>query len=94
MNATGLTWFLNYKLGIQKVIFRSFRRNFLRTAAIMSSDSFVSKAGLDPLGIYQTVPSQYLEIGNVLPFGSYQTSNHLIDGFESHYIARLIELLK
>lgn len=93
MNATGLTWFLNYKLGIQKVIFRSFRRNFLRTAAIMSSDSFVSKAGLDPLGIYQTVPSQYLEIGNVLPFGSYQTSNHLIDGFESHYIARLIELL-
>jgi N4 v-RNAP-like protein len=94
MNATGLTWFLNYKLGIQKVIFRSFRRNFLRTAAIMSSDSFVSKAGLDPLGIYQTVPSQYLEIGNVLPFGSYQTSNHLLDGFESHYIARLIELLK
>lgn len=94
MNATGLTWFLNYKLGIQKVILRSFRRNFLRTAAIMSSDSLVSKSGLDPLGIYQTVPSQYLEIGNVLPFGSYQTSNHLLDGFESHYIARLIELLK
>lgn len=94
MNSTGLTWFLNYKLGIQKVILRSFRRNFLRTAAIMSSDSLVSKSGLDPLGIYQTVPSQYLEIGNVLPFGSYQTSNHLLDGFESHYIARLIELLK
>lgn len=93
MNGVGLTWFLNYKLGIQKIIFRSFRRNFLRTAAMMSTDSFVAKSGVDPLGLYQTVPSQYIGIGNVLPFGSYQTSPHLIDGFESHYVARLIEAL-
>ena len=91
LNSVGLAWFLNYKLGIQKIIYRSFRRNFLRTAAIMSSDTVLKD--YDPLDIYQTVPNQFISVGNVLPFGSYQTTPHLIDGFESHYLVKLLGLL-
>ena len=91
LNSNGLTWFLNYKLGIQKIIYRSFRRNFLRTAAIMSSDTVLKE--YDPMDLYQTVPNQFMSVGNLLPFGSYQTTPHLIDGFESHYLLRVLGLL-
>ena len=37
MNKVGLTWFLSYKLAIQKIFFRNLRRNALRTMAVWGS---------------------------------------------------------
>lgn len=78
-NKVGLTWFLSYKLGIQKILLRNLRRNFLRTATVYS--------GAKLIGTNQVVPAQ-----NLLFDGSlrYQTSpSNLWDGFTTHWIGQV-----
>lgn len=78
-NKVGLTWFLSYKLGIQKIFLRNLRRNFLRSAAVYS--------GAKVLGTNQVVPAQ-----NLLFDGSlrYQTNpSNLWEGFKTHWIGQV-----
>ena len=78
-NKVGLTWFLSYKLGIQKIFLRNLRRNFLRSAAVYS--------GAKVLGTNQVVPAQ-----NLLFDGSlrYQTDpSNLWEGFKTHWIGQV-----
>ena len=78
-NKVGLTWFLSYKLGIQKIFLRNLRRNFLRSAAVYS--------GAKILGTNQVVPAQ-----NLLFDGSlrYQTDpSNLWEGFKTHWIGQV-----
>lgn len=78
-NKVGLTWFLSYKLGIQKIFFRNLRRNFFRTAAVYS--------GAKVLNTNQVVPAQ-----NLLFDGSlrYQTDpTNLWNGFKTHWIGQV-----
>ena len=80
-NKVGLTWFLSYKLGIQKIFLRNLRRNFLRSAAVYS--------GAKVLGTNQVVPAQ-----NLLFDGSlrYQTDpSNLWEGFKTHWIGQVFE---
>lgn len=78
-NKVGLTWFLSYKLGIQKIFIRNLRRNFLRSATVYS--------GAKLLGTNQVVPAQ-----NLLFDGSlrYQTDpTNLWEGFKTHWIGQV-----
>ena len=78
-NKVGLTWFLSYKLAIQKVIFRNLRRNFLRTMATYS----VGKILPDTAILDKTVIEQNLLFDSSL---DYQLSpSNLINGWEQYF---------
>lgn len=80
MNQTGLTWFLSYKLGIQKIFFRNLRRNFLRTSAVY--------AGAKGLGTNQVVPLQNLLLDGSL---SYQLDpSNIYKSFSSHWLSLIL----
>jgi hypothetical protein len=76
-NAMGLTWFMSYATGIQKVIWKMARRQTRRTAAIY---------GLGKVTGFTTVP-----IGNPLDKSwDYATSpSNILDGVESHYLHKV-----
>lgn len=77
-NKVGLTWFLAYKLSIQKVIFRNLRRNFLRTLATYS----IGKAIPDTKLLDKTVIEQNLLFDSSL---DYQLSpSNIVDGWEQY----------
>ena len=77
-NKVGLTWFLSYKLAIQKVIFRNLRRNFLRTLATYG----LGKAIPDNVLLDKTVIEQNLLFDSSL---DYQLSpSNLINGWEQY----------
>lgn len=73
-NAMGLTWFMSYATGIQKVIWKMARRQTRRTAAVY---------GLGKITGFTTVP-----MGNPLDKSwDYATSpSNILDGVESHYL--------
>lgn len=80
MNQTGLTWFLSYKLGIQKIFFRNLRRNFLRTSAVY--------AGAKALDTNQVVPLQNLLLDGSL---SYQLDpSNIYKSFSSHWLSLIL----
>lgn len=76
-NAMGLTWFMSYATGIQKVIWKMARRQTRRTAAVY---------GLGKVTGFTTVP-----IGNPLDKSwDYATSpSNILDGVESHYLHKV-----
>lgn len=76
-NAMGLTWFMSYATGIQKVIWKMARRQTRRTAAIY---------GLGKVTGFTTVP-----MGNPLDKSwDYATSpSNILDGVESHYLHKV-----
>ena len=75
-NKVGLTWFLSYKLSIQKVIFRNLRRNFLRTLATYG----IGKVVPDNALLDKTVIEQNLLFDSSL---DYQLSpSNLVTGWE------------
>ena len=76
-NTMGLTWFISYATGIQKVIWKMLRRNLLRTSAVY---------GLGELSGINVVPqSNPLEKS-----WDYATSpSNVLDGFESHYLHKV-----
>lgn len=83
LNATGLTWFLSYKAGIQKIIMRNLRRNFLRSIAVYEGVGSVTN---------QVVPRQ-----NLIWDGSldYQLSpSNIYKGFESHWLMQVADWIK
>ena len=82
LNKLGIFWFASYILGIQKVIYRNARRNFLRTALIFSAGSQVNKYGID------TVPNQ--AIG--LDYSFYHTDpTNLPEAIGSHWLWSLLK---
>ena len=82
LNKVGIFWFASYILGIQKVIYRNARRNFLRTALIFSAGSQVNKYGID------TVPNQ--AIG--LDYSFYHTDpTNLPEALGSHWLWSLLK---
>lgn len=82
LNKLGIFWFTSYILGIQKVIYRNARRNFLRTALILSAGSQVNKYGID------TVPNQ--AIG--LDYSFYHTDpTNLPEAIGSHWLWSLLK---
>lgn len=82
LNKLGIFWFASYILGIQKVIYRNARRNFLRTALIFSAGSQVNKYGID------TVPNQ--AIG--LDYSFYHTDpTNLPEALGSHWLWSLLK---
>ena len=76
-NAMGLTWFMSYATGIQKVIWKMARRQTRRTAAVY---------GLGKVTGFTTVP-----MGNPLDKSwDYATSpSNILDGVESHYLHKM-----
>ena len=77
-NKVGLTWFLSYKLAIQKVIFRNLRRNFLRTLTTYG----LGKAIPDNPLLDKTVIEQNLLFDSSL---DYQLSpSNIVDGWEQY----------
>lgn len=76
-NAMGLTWFMSYATGIQKVIWKMARRQTRRTAAVY---------GLGKVTGFTTVP-----MGNPLDKSwDYATSpSNILDGVESHYLHKV-----
>ena len=76
-NAMGLTWFISYATGIQKVIWKMARRQTRRTAAVY---------GLGKVTGFTTVP-----MGNPLDKSwDYATSpSNILDGVESHYLHKV-----
>ena len=76
-NAMGLTWFMSYATGIQKVIWKMARRQTRRTAAVY---------GLGKVTGFTTVP-----MGNPLDKSwDYATSpSNILDGIESHYLHKV-----
>lgn len=76
-NAMGLTWFMSYATGIQKVIWKIARRQTRRTAAVY---------GLGKVTGFTTVP-----MGNPLDKSwDYATSpSNILDGVESHYLHKV-----
>lgn len=76
-NAMGLTWFMSYATGIQKVIWKMARRQTRRTAAVY---------GLGKVTGFTTVP-----MGNPLDKSwDYTTSpSNILDGVESHYLHKV-----
>ena len=82
LNKLGIFWFASYILGIQKVIYRNARRNFLRTALIFSAGSQVNKYGID------TVPNQ--AIG--LDYSFYHADpTNLPEAIGSHWLWSLLK---
>lgn len=76
-NAMGLTWFMSYATGIQKVIWKMARRQTRRTAVVY---------GLGKITGFTTVP-----MGNPLDKSwDYATSpSNILDGVESHYLHKV-----
>lgn len=76
-NAMGLTWFMSYATGIQKVIWKMARRQTRKTAAVY---------GLGKVTGFTTVP-----MGNPLDKSwDYATSpSNILDGVESHYLHKV-----
>lgn len=76
-NAMGLTWFMSYATGIQKVIWKMARRQTRRTAAVY---------GLGKVTGFTTIP-----MGNPLDKSwDYATSpSNILDGVESHYLHKV-----
>lgn len=88
MNAMGLTWFASYALGIQKVIYRRLRSNFLGTLATYTAGSVVND--YDRLGLLGTVPHQ-----NIFERSWSYTADisNIFNSLEAHYLARLFSWL-
>lgn len=83
-NKVGLTWFLSYKLAIQKIIYRNLRRNTLRTLATWAGGNVARDVGL---GIIQTVPQQRLWFDYS---GYHFEADNIYDNFKSHWLMNLL----
>lgn len=83
-NKVGLTWFLSYKLAIQKIIYRNLRRNTLRTLATWAGGNVAKDIGL---GIIQTVPQQRLWFDYS---GYHFEADNIYDNFKSHWLINLL----
>ena len=83
-NKVGLTWFLSYKLAIQKIIYRNLRRNSLRTLATWAGGNVARNVGL---GIIQTVPQQRLWFDYS---GYHFEADNIYDNFKSHWLMNLL----
>lgn len=80
LNTMGLTWFMSYATGIQKVIWKMMRRNALKTSAIYA----MSKAtGISAVPVGNPIDKSW----------DYATSpTNVLDGFEAHYLHKLFEM--
>ena len=83
-NKVGLTWFLSYKLAIQKIIYRNLRRNTLRTLATWAGGNAARNAGID---LIQTVPQQRLWFDYS---GYHFEADNIYDNFKSHWLMDLL----
>lgn len=83
-NKVGLTWFLSYKLAIQKIIYRNLRRNTLRTLATWAGGNAARNAGID---LIQTVPQQRLWFDYS---GYHFEVDNIYDNFKSHWLMNLL----
>lgn len=83
-NKVGLTWFLSYKLAIQKIIYRNLRRNTLRTLATWAGGNAARNAGID---LIQTVPQQRLWFDYS---GYHFEADNIYDNFKSHWLMNLL----
>ena len=80
LNTMGLTWFMSYATGIQKVIWKMMRRSALKTSAIYA----MSKAtGISAVPVGNPIDKSW----------DYATSpSNVLDGFEAHYLHKLFEM--
>lgn len=80
LNTMGLTWFVSYATGIQKVIWKMMRRSALKTSAIYA----MSKAtGISAVPVGNPIDKSW----------DYATSpTNVLDGFEAHYLHKLFEM--
>ena len=86
MNSMGLTWFASYKLGIQKVIWKRLRTNFLGTLATYTAPKYIP----NPFHLIETVPQQNVFDAHWL----YAISpTNVFSGYESHYLNKLWDML-
>lgn len=83
-NKVGLTWFLSYKLAIQKIIYRNLRRNTLKTLATWAGGNAARNAGID---LIQTVPQQRLWFDYS---GYHFEVDNIYDNFKSHWLMNLL----
>lgn len=86
-NKVGLTWFLAYKLGIQRIIYRNMRRNTLRTLGTWAGADYIKNNDVFGSSLIQTVPQQRLWTDYS---GYHFEMDNMIDGFESHWLYKLL----
>lgn len=87
-NAMGLTYFMAYALGVQKIIYRALRRNTLGTLATYSAGSMINP--YDRLGILNTVPKQNFVEKNC----EYATDPaNVVSNYQAHYVNQLLHSL-
>lgn len=86
LNATGITWFASYALGIQKIVYRLLRRNFLGTLATYTAGRAVKS--VDPLNLIGVVPEQNVFDKNWLRVID---PTQLWNNIETHYLLRLLK---
>nr|QTZ82741.1 MAG: virion RNA polymerase [Enquatrovirus sp.] len=90
-NKVGLTWFLSYKLAIQKIFFRSLRRNALRTAAVWGSAKAAAKVVEDVPILNQLIEDTVMDQSYLFKHSAYHFTPHHTDILESHWIEKLLE---
>lgn len=86
LNSMGLTWFASYALGIQKVIWRRLRTNFLGTLGAYLAPNYVP----NPFNLIETTAQQNIFDKNWLytvnPTNTFQ-------GYESHYLMKVWDMI-
>lgn len=88
LNKVGLTWFLAYRLSIQRIIYRSLRRNTLRTLAVWNGANVIKEANIPAVSsLVQTVPQQRLWTD----YSGYNFElDNMVDSFTSHWLSLLL----
>lgn len=91
MNKVGLTWFLSYKLAIQKIFFRNLRRNALRTMAVWGSARAAGVAVADVPLIKDIIGETVMDQSYAIKHSLYHLTPQHDSILDSHWINKVLE---
>ena len=91
MNKVGLTWFLSYKLAIQKIFFRNLRRNVLRTMAVWGSARAAGAAVADVPLIRDVIGETVMDQTYAIKHSLYHLTPQHDSILDSHWLHKVLE---
>ena len=91
MNKVGLTWFLSYKLAIQKIFFRNLRRNALRTMAVWGSARAAGAAVADVPLIRDVIGETVMDQTYAIKHSLYHLTPQHDSIIDAHWIHKVLE---
>ena len=91
MNKVGLTWFLSYKLAIQKIFFRNLRRNALRTMAVWGSARAAGAAVVDVPLIRDVIGETVMDQTYAIKHSLYHLTPQHDSILDAHWIHKVLE---